>query len=126
MSENAARQEPKVTRGEELLYSTDLAPVVRLTGAALTPLRQTLELLGVYIEEHCAKCAGPDETPETAPSYVKQWREAFSLLAPLHDGLLDAYRDVAKIGISAARDFDTPRPDPESGRFEVTHSTSVY
>lgn len=89
---------PEVTKQEELLYSTDLAPVVRVTGQSLTVLRHALTHLAAMVEETRQHATTGPELPD----YAKRWVRAFQALGPIHDALQDAYREVAAIGIEAA------------------------
>lgn len=96
---------PKVTRAEELLYSTDLAPIVREVGTSFTAMRRALCALSVFVNEareHRHEQSG-DGTAATDPDHVQRWQRAFDVLAPVHDTLMEAYPKVAEIGMAAGR-----------------------
>jgi hypothetical protein len=102
---------PNVTAAEEHLFSTDMAPVVRLAGNAVVELRSALKLLADMVNESRANRTDGAELP----LWAKEWLGAFSALSEPHDRLMDAYREVAKIAMDQA-EAQTANPRVGDGR----------
>lgn len=97
---------PRTTRAEALLYSADLAPVVREVGSAYTALRRSMVQLSHLVNEsrELRVEVGKDGTAETDDPVTARWQRAFEVLAPAYDALMHAYPEVAQIGLDAGRD----------------------
>lgn len=96
---------PRVTRAEALLYSADLAPVVREIGASFTSLRRGMVQLSTLVNEARQQRhqTGEDATALGDDPIVRRWQDAFTALAPAYELLMDAYPEVVRIGIDAGR-----------------------
>lgn len=100
----SSAQRSKVTKAEEMRYSADLAPTVRDVGHAMTTLHDTMRWLSDHINDS-RKFQDSDTRPD--PPYVVRWRKVFAALAPIHDALIEADREIAAIAVEAARDEQT-------------------
>lgn len=112
----------KVTRGEVLLYSADLAPVVREVGTAFTAVRRSMTRLSRMVNEarDLRGRLGEDATAATDEPDVARWQAAFNALSTAHDALMEAYPEVAQIGMDAAR---AERYVPDRERTALTRSS---